>query len=214
MGGSVTQNQQQTQTSTTAPWQPAGNTLVGILSKLDSLPNAPDRTGLASNAYGQFAQQLNPYLQSSFLDPRQTPGFGAALSALNSDITNQINGQFAAAGRDLSGANSQALARGLSQGEGQLLANQYNQNAANQLGAANALYGAGGQNAALLSQLDQTDLQRLAAATGIALGPAQAFGTTTGNTTGMTSNNVPIGQQIAGYAALAAGAAGSAAGRS
>ena len=42
---------------------------------------------------------------------------------------------FAGAGRDLSGLNTQTLARGLSQGEGQLVANQYNANVANQLGA-------------------------------------------------------------------------------
>ncbi len=40
------------------------------------------------------------------------PGFGDAMKTLNSDISNQVNGQFAAAGRDLSGMNTQTLARG------------------------------------------------------------------------------------------------------
>ena len=92
---------------------------------------ANNQAGLISKANAQYQQELNPYLQSSFLDPMNTPGFGAALSATNSDITNQINSQFAAAGRDLSGMNTQTLARGLSQGEGQLIANQYNQNVQN-----------------------------------------------------------------------------------
>jgi hypothetical protein len=120
--------------------------------------NANAQAGTIGNAYSQYQQQLNPYLQSSFLNPMNTPGFGAALAATNQDITNQINGQFAAAGRDLSGANTQALARGLSQGEGQLIANQYNQNVGNQLGAAGSLYGAGNTTGGLLTNLNQTGL--------------------------------------------------------
>jgi len=123
----------------------------------------PDRTGLVNDAYAQYQAQLNPYLQASFLDPRNTPGFSDALNAVNSDIANQINGQFAAAGRDLSGMNTQALARGLSQGEGQLIANQYNQNVANQLGAASSLFSASGSTAGLLSGLDQTRLTNMQA---------------------------------------------------
>ena len=97
--------------------------------------NAQAQAPLINSAYQQYQAQLNPYLQSSFLDPRNTPGFSDALAATNADITNQVNGMFAGAGRDLSGLNTQTLARGLSQGEGQLVANQYNANVANQLGA-------------------------------------------------------------------------------
>ncbi len=145
-----------------------GNVANNLLSGGGANQYAP----MAQNAYSQYQQQLSPYLQQSYLDPRNTPGFGDALSALNSDITGQVNGQFAAAGRDLSGMNSQALARGLSQGEGQLLANQYNQNVSNQLGAANSLYGAGGNTAGLLSGLNQTGLANQQAGIGAA---QQAF---------------------------------------
>ena len=69
---------------------------------------------MISGAYQQYRGELNPYLQTSFLDPRSTPGFSDALAATNADITNQVNGMFAGAGRDLSGLNQQALARGLS----------------------------------------------------------------------------------------------------
>jgi hypothetical protein len=130
----------------------------GVANSLLAGGNANAQSGLLNNAYSQYQQQLNPYLQSSFLDPRNTPGFSDALKAVNSDITNQVNGQFAAAGRDLSGMNTQALARGLSQGEGQLVANQYNQNAQNQLGAMGSLYGAGNTTGGLLSQLNQQAL--------------------------------------------------------
>jgi hypothetical protein len=123
----------------------------------------PDRTATVNNAYQQYQSTLTPYLGKDYLSPYSTPGFSDALNTVNSDITNQINGMFAGAGRDLSGLNVQALARGLSQGEGGLIQNQYNQNVANQLGAANSLYGAGNSTAGLLSSLDQTRLANMQA---------------------------------------------------
>jgi hypothetical protein len=98
-----------------------------------------------------------------------------------------VNGMFAGAGRDLSGLNQQALARGLSQGEGQLIANQYNQNAANQLGAMGSLYGAGNTTAGLLSNLNQQDLANRQAGLGVA-GTGQSFA------------NMPYEQQLAAAA--------------
>ena len=88
----------------------AGNPYAGsvgnVANSLLAGGGANNQAGLVNNAYSQYQQQLNPYLQSSFLDPRNTPGFSDALNAVNSDITNQVNGQFAAAGRDISGMNS------------------------------------------------------------------------------------------------------------
>ena len=81
-----------------------------LLASGDAQAQAP----MISGAYQQYRGELNPYLQTSFLDPRSTPGFSDALAAANADITNQVNGMFAGAGRDLSGLNQQALARGLS----------------------------------------------------------------------------------------------------
>lgn len=132
----------------------------------------PDRTGIANSAYNTLQSQLTPYASGANLNPYSTPGFSDALGTLQSDITNQINSQFAGAGRDLSGMNTQTLARGLSQGLGGLIANQYNQNVQNQLGAANTLFGAGGQTAGLLSGLDQTKLANQQAG----LGAAQTAG--------------------------------------
>ncbi len=160
----------------------AGNPYAGsignVASNLLAGGGANNQAGLVNNAYQQYQQQLNPYLQTSFLDPRNTPGFSDALNAVNSDITNQVNGQFAAAGRDLSGMNTQSLARGLSQGEGALIANQYNQNVANQLGAANSLYGAGNATGGLLSGLQQQAMANQQAGIGAAdqANQAQQYG--------------------------------------
>ena len=48
------------------------------------------------------------------------------LQTIQDDVTNTTNGQFAAAGRDMSPANYQAVARGVAQGEAPVIANQYN----------------------------------------------------------------------------------------
>lgn len=109
-----------------------------------------DPFGILNPAYQQYQQSLAPLTNPANLNPMNTPGFSDALKTLNQDITGQINGQFAAAGRSGSGYNDQTLARGLSQGEGGLLANQYNQNVQNLLGAASGLQGAGlGTNSAM-----------------------------------------------------------------
>jgi len=118
----------------------------------------PQYTGLLSGGLTDYQSSLAPYLSASYLNPMTTPGLSTALNTTNQNITNQINDQFAAAGRDLSPANTQALALGLSQGEAPLITNQYNQNVATQLGAANSLFGAAGTTASGLSGLDQTAL--------------------------------------------------------
>lgn len=116
---------------------------------------ALDQSGNINSAFQNYTAQTNPLASNTNYDPRSTPGLSDALAGLNSDITQQINGQFAAAGRDGSGYNQQALARGLAQGEGQLLTNQYNQNVQNQQAAAGNLYNAGNTNAGLLAGLQQ-----------------------------------------------------------
>jgi hypothetical protein len=86
------------------------------------------------------------------------PALQAQLDQIASDTTNQVNGQFAAAGRDMSGMNQQTLARGIAQGEAPVIAGQYNQDVANQLSAANSLYGAQNSTSGLLSGLTQQGL--------------------------------------------------------
>jgi len=110
---------------------------------------------MVTSAYDQARSALTPITNAS-LDPMQTPGIGSALSTTQQDITNAINGQFAAAGRDLSPQNSQALARGLAQGMAPILTNQYNANVGNVLGATGALTGAANNAAGTASGLQQT----------------------------------------------------------
>jgi len=119
---------------------------------------ALNQTGAINNAYQQYAAQTNPLASNTNYDPMQAPGIGTQLQTIMSDVGNSVNGQFAAAGRDFSGANQQALARGYAQGIAPVLTAQYNQNVANQQGAAQNLYNAGNTTSGLLSGLNQQAL--------------------------------------------------------
>ena len=136
---------------------------------------------LQMDAYTNLQSSLSPLTNPANLNPMNTPGFGAALGTMNNDISNQVNDQFAAAGRDLSPGNTTALARGLSQGEGGLIANQYNANAGNLINAGNSVYGAGAGTAGALTGFNQLgNTNQLAGASlagsipGLALAPGQA----------------------------------------
>ncbi len=114
-------------------------------NNISALPNfGPAAAQTASNIFQtggdptgilrRQASNLNP-MAGSNIDPTQTPGMQNVLDTIRNDVSNQINGQFAGAGRSLSGLNQQTLARGIGQGEAVPLLNQYNQNWANKLGA-------------------------------------------------------------------------------
>jgi hypothetical protein len=116
---------------------------------------ANNQAGNVNQNYLNYQAQTNPLASNTNYDPMQTPGIGNQLSALTDQITGQVNGSFAAAGRDGSGYNQKALGQGLSAGLAPILTAQYNQNVQNQQGAANNLYNAGNTNAGILSGLQQ-----------------------------------------------------------
>lgn len=119
---------------------------------------ATDQAGNVNANYQRYVDQTNPLASNTNYNPYDTPGFKDALSTTIADITNSTNGQFAAAGRDFSGMNSQTLGRGIMQGVAPTIAAQYNQNVQNQQGAAGNLYGAGNTNAGILAGLQQQKL--------------------------------------------------------
>jgi hypothetical protein len=119
---------------------------------------APDRSGMASSAYDAYKAALTPFARGDYVDPASNPALQPYLDTIRNDVANQVNGMFAGAGRDLSGLNQQALARGIAQGEAPVLLDAYNRALADRRSAIDALYGAGGTTAGLLSSLDQTRL--------------------------------------------------------
>lgn len=110
--------------------------------------------GAISQNLSTYQNQLTPYANGSMIG--NNTALQNQLNTAASDATNQINSEFAAAGRDGSPGNSQALARGIMQAESPIIAGQYNQDVSNQLAAANALYGAGNSTYGLLNQNQQT----------------------------------------------------------
>lgn len=131
-----------------------GDAALGLSSSL--LSGGADNTGTVNNAYADYQRRLSPYADGQNLDPTKAPGMAALLDTIKNDISGSVNGMFAGAGRDMSGMNQQTLARGMSQGMAAPLMDQYNKNVQNQLGSAGALFGAGGNTANQLQQLQQT----------------------------------------------------------
>ncbi len=119
---------------------------------------AMNEAGAVNANYKRYTDQTNPLASNTNYNPYETPGFKDAINTITSDITSGVNGQFAAGGRDFSGANSQALGRGIMQGVAPVIASQYNKNIENQQGAAGNLYSAGNTNAGIMSGMNQTRL--------------------------------------------------------
>lgn len=162
--GALTTLQQNGQNATTQ-FAPA---IQGYATSLLGGGGALNQAGNVNQNYQNYYNATNPLASNTNYNPYSTPGFGDAISTLTNDITNNVNGSFAAAGRDFSGANSQALGRGIAQGVAPTIAAQYNQNVQNQQGAAGNLYGAGNTNAGILSGLQQQYLTNQGAGIGAA----------------------------------------------
>lgn len=155
-----------------ASGNPYANSIGGLAT--DLLGGGKDRTGMVNDAYGTFKDQLTGTARGDFVDPYTNPAFKNYLDTTQNDLWNKIQGQFAAAGRDFSGANQQTLGRGITEGTSQVFSNQYNQERGNQLNAINQLYNGGNNTAGILSGLDQTALGNRQAGVGAANNALQA----------------------------------------
>lgn len=145
-----------------------GGQATGAAGSLFGGGGANNQAGTVQGAYGNLQNSLSPLTNPANLNPFSTPGFSDAYAKMQNDIGNNVNDRFAAAGRDLSPGNTTALATGLAQGGGQLIANQYNQNAQNLMGASNSLYGAGLNTGNALTNYNQQGNQNMLAGAGLA----------------------------------------------
>jgi hypothetical protein len=123
-----------------------GNLATGLLNG----GGAQNNDAAIKDNLSSYQGLLTPFANGSMVG--QNKALQAQLDSIGSDVTNQVNSQFAAAGRDGSGANLQALGRGIAQGTAPVIASQYNTDIGNQLSAANSLYGAGNTSYGLLNQ--------------------------------------------------------------
>ncbi len=132
-----------------------GDPNAGAIRDLSTgLLNSQSWAPMATDAYKSLQDSLGGIANMN-VDPTQNPEIAKMLETVRNDISNQVNGQFAAAGRDLFGMNQQTLARGISQGEAPILLNQYNTNVAQKQAAAQALQQAGANTAQTGAGLDQ-----------------------------------------------------------
>ncbi len=118
---------------------------------------AMDQAPAIQSTYDAYKAVLTPFANGSMIGANSA--LRPQLDTISSDVTNNVNGMFAGAGRDMSGLNQQAVARGIAQGEAPVIANQYNTDVGRAIDAASALYGAGNTTSGLLGNLRQQMLQ-------------------------------------------------------
>src|SRR5712664_4048571 len=154
----------------------AGNPYTGAIgSSAQGLLNgggANDNNSAISQNLTNYRGMLSPIANGSMVG--KNPALQSQLNGIQNDVTNGVNSQFAAAGRDGSPANQMALGRGIAQAEAPVLASQYNQDIGNQMNAANALYGAGNNTYGMLNHNQQAANQNQLAGSGQASTALQA----------------------------------------
>lgn len=119
---------------------------------------APNQSGTVTDAYADLTKRLAPMASGGMIGKNQA--LQDQLDVAGNDITNQLEGQFAAAGRPVgtNAATAQAIARGVTQAQAPIIASQYNTDVANATDAAKTLYGAGTTTAGTVSGLNQQEL--------------------------------------------------------
>lgn len=114
----------------------------------------------AKDAYSNLQSNLGGYANGSMLDPANNPYFSGLMTQLGDAAANRINAGFAAAGRDMSGANQHSVAQGITEAQLPVLAQMYQQNQDRQFQANGMLQGAGYGLSGLLSELDTAEGNR------------------------------------------------------
>ena len=110
---------------------------------------ANNNNGAITSNLGTLNSQLGATASGANIG--KNPALQAQLDQIATDTTNSVNSQWAAAGRDGSPGNAQALARGIASGEAPVIAAQYNTDVGNQMAASTALYNAGNTTYGMLN---------------------------------------------------------------
>lgn len=118
---------------------------------------ATSQNGALTGNLNTLNSTLAPYTDPNY-STVNSPAVQRALQAADAGITDQVNGQFAAAGRSGSGANAGNLAYNEEKANAPILLNQANQDTATRIGAANTLYGAGNTTSGAITNNNQTAL--------------------------------------------------------
>lgn len=140
----------------------SGNPFYDQITKLanDQFAGVPTRSGIVTDAYGTLKNQLGKYASGDYLDFETNPYIQKMLTNVGNDVQNRVQGIFAGAGRDVVGnaAGQGAIAKNVTAAQLPILAQLFAQEQQNQIGAANALYGAGSNTAQVAQGLDTSAL--------------------------------------------------------
>lgn len=118
-----------------------------------------DRSGDVGAAFAGLNGVLGDIAGGKYLDPMSNPQMAAMLSQVGDDVQNRINAMFAGAGRDLSGANQGAVAKGVTSAQLPLLLDQYNRERVAQVDAARTIADARTGTARTQAELDAMRMQ-------------------------------------------------------
>ncbi len=154
----------------------------GAINSIFGMDNSP-QVGMLTDAYADVKRNLSPTAAGQNLDPYSTPGFSDAINTAIADTTKAVKGVYAGSGRDPSGAGSFAgsLGRGITQGIAPTIANQFNQNYSNMVGANNTLLSGASNTASGINTLNNSrvgallsGIQGAGAIPGLATAPGMA----------------------------------------
>lgn len=174
---------------------PYASQIGGVANNLLSGGGATAQSGAVQGGLDQLNSRLGAQADANY-SSLDDPRLAAALAQIQSDVGNSVNGQFAAAGRDLSGSNQMAYGRGVSAAQAPLILDQYNKDRTLQQNAANTLYGAQNTTSGLLSGMNQQSNSNQAAgisASGSAM-DAKNYGAEQLLAAGNQEANIPIQQ--------------------
>jgi hypothetical protein len=135
-----------------------------IIKNLVGSSTAP-QSSLLMDAYNRANTALTPIMTKP-LDPMSDPGMAQNLQGIQEDVSRQVGGMFAGAGRDPTAntAYGKALGRGVAMAEAPVILGQYNTDVAQREAAANAALSGATTTATTGAQLGQIPLANQIAA--------------------------------------------------
>jgi hypothetical protein len=134
----------------------AGNPNVGAIEDLASDQfNTADRTGTVQQGYADLQRRLSSTADGANLNLDQNPMLQKMLTQVSDDVQNRVGAQFAAAGRDFSGAHQGAVAKGVTSAQLPMLMDFYAREQGRTDTAARDLFSGAGQTATTAANLDQ-----------------------------------------------------------
>jgi hypothetical protein len=133
----------------------AGNPFQADMDKLATdLFGAESYAPEVGAAYDDYSRRLTPTADGANLDIGNNAYIQNLLKSIGDDIQWRTNSQFAGAGRDMSGINQQAVARGITTATAPILLDQYNKEVGRTDAAARDLYSGATTAATTKSNLD------------------------------------------------------------